>query len=204
MSISIIIIIATCLVSVPAFQNSKMFYKLCFQPYEIWHNKQWYRMITGALLHADFTHLFFNMMSLYFFGPIVENYFGYYIGNPVITYLCFYVLAAIVAHLPDLFLHKDDYNYRGIGASGAVSAVIFAAILFQPLSTIYIQFFIPLPAAVFGAGYLFYSVYMSRRQGDNVAHLAHFGGAIFGFIAPIILHPQFLPMFIEQITNKLR
>lgn len=204
MSVSIIIIIATCLVSFPAFQNAEIFYRLCFQPYKIWHDKEWYRMFTGALLHADFTHLLFNMMSLFFFGPMVESYFSYYIGNPIITYLCFYILAAVVAHLPDLFMHKDNYSYRGVGASGAVSAVIFAAILFEPLNTLYIQFFIPLPAVVFGVGYLIYSVYMSRRMGDNIAHLAHFGGAVFGFIVPIILYPPFITLFFEQIQNVFR
>lgn len=201
MSVSIIIIIATCLVSFPAFQNHEMFYRLCFQPARIWHNKEWYRMFTGALLHADFTHLLFNMMSLYFFGPMVESYFSYYIGDSVFIYVSFYILAAVVAHMPDLFMHKNDYNYRGVGASGAVSAVIFAAILFEPLSTLYIQFFIPLPAVVFGVGYLVYSVYMSRKMGDNIAHLAHFGGAVFGFVVPIILYPNFLLLFFEQIKN---
>jgi len=203
MNATILIIIATCLVSFPAFQNETLFNKLSFWPQKVWHNKEIYRMLTGGFLHADATHLLFNMLSLYFFGPIVEEYFQISFGGGMYFYIGFYLIAIIVASIPDLLQQKDNYYYRGVGASGAVSAIVFASILFSPLSTIYIQFFIPIPAVLFGVGYLAYSVYMSKRGGDNIAHLAHFGGAVFGFVVPIVLKPSLFIDFISKITHFL-
>jgi membrane associated rhomboid family serine protease len=203
MSATILIIIATCLVSFSAFNNENIFNQLAFWPEKIWHDKEYHRMFTGGLLHADMTHLFFNMISLYFFGPNIEAYFYRYFEGGTYFFIAFYIVAVIVAHLPDLFLHKDNYYYRGVGASGAVSAVIFASILFDPTNLIYIQFFIPVPAVLFGVGYLFYSVYMSKRGGDNIAHLAHFGGAVFGFVFPLLLQPSLIQTFFSKITHFL-
>ncbi|MBP6516434.1 MAG: rhomboid family intramembrane serine protease [Chitinophagales bacterium] len=201
MSATILIIIATCLVSFPAFNNENLFNQLAFWPEKIWHDKEYHRMLTGGLLHADMPHLFFNMFSLYFFGPYIEVYFNHYFGGGTYFFIAFYFAAVFIAHLPDLFLHKDNYYYRGVGASGAVSAVIFASILFDPTNILYIQFIIPVPALLFGVGYLSYSVYMSKRGGDNIAHLAHFAGAVFGFVFPLVLQPSLIQTFFSKITH---
>ena len=204
MSITLIIIIITAIISFAAFQNEEAFYKLCFWPTKVWYDKEYIRILSGGFLHANVPHLLFNMMSLYFFGPYVEVYFDMlFPGAGKTVYIVFYVLAVVVANLPDLYQNKDNQYFRAVGASGAVSAVIFASILFSPLTSIYI-FLIPIgiPAFIFGGLYLAYSAYMSRQQSDNIGHLAHFSGAIFGFVFPLVSHPELFMTFIQKITNR--
>jgi membrane associated rhomboid family serine protease len=206
MSISItnIIILINVIISFIAFRNEDAFYKLCFWPEKVWHEKEWIRILSGGFLHANMTHLLFNMITFYFFGPIVEYYFMHEFGAAGHTsYIIFYFLAVVVANVPDLYQHKDDPQYRAVGASGAVSAIIFANILFNPLSKIYL-FLIPIgiPAYLFGVLYLIYSAYMARRQSDNIGHLAHFSGAIFGIIYPLVFQPTLFMECINQIIAR--
>ena len=206
MSITItnIIIIINVIISFVSFQDENAFYKLCFWPEKVWHEKEWIRILSGGFLHANMTHLLFNMITFFFFGPIVEYYFMQEFGALGHTaYIIFYIAAVVVANIPDLNQHKDDPGYRAVGASGAVSAVIFATILFNPLNKIYL-FLIPIgiPAYMFGVLYLIYSAYMSRRQSDNIGHLAHFSGAIFGIVFPLIFRPTLFMECINQITGR--
>ena len=145
-------------------------------------------------------HLLINMFVLYSFGQAVEYYyereFG---GNAVWFYMALYVGALVASDLFTYNKHKEDVMYRGLGASGAVSAVVFASILFDPMGEISLYFVIKMPSIVLGIGYLAYSWYMSKNSRDNVNHDAHFYGAVFGFVFTLLLHPSLLSEFIGKI-----
>lgn len=203
MTISIAIIIITCLVSITSFNNEQRIDDLSMWPYMVKEKNQYYRFITSGFVHGDFMHLGFNMFTLYFFGSFIEEMFlvifkgkGYY--------LLFYALALVLSDIPTYIKHKNNQGYRTIGASGAVSAVVFAAILFQPWAKILV-FFIPMPAILYGIVYLGYTIYMSRRGGaTGINHDAHLWGAVFGIVFPLIFEPRIGLFFIEQLMNGYR
>lgn len=202
MNITLIIVIVTAITSFLAFSNVNLVNELIFWPYRIWRNNEWHRLVTCGFIHADLSHLLFNMIALYSFGIYVESAFGQlFQGKGMTLYLIMYFAAIAGADIYNLFTQKDNYSYRSLGASGGVSAVIFASILLSPFSRIYI-FLIPIgiPAFVFGPLYLLYCAYMARRGGDNIGHTAHFTGSVFGFIFPIIFAPELLPRFIQQLA----
>lgn len=208
MTITLIIIIITALVSFGGFSNERLVNDLIFYPPAITRQKQWYRFFTCGLIHADAGHLIFNMLALYLFGDIVEKYFILLFGGSgKLLYLLLYILALFFCLLPTFAKHKNDYSYRSLGASGAVSAVIFASILFNPLVGIGL-FFIPIYIAgfIFGILYLLVSNWLEKRGGGNVNHSAHIYGALFGIAFTIIACSLFsgypvLNNFVEQIKN---
>ena len=203
MSVTIIIIAITVIVSLLAFNNHEIFRRLAFNAYDIKHFKNSYRFVSYALIHADWIHLLINMMVLYSFGRVVETYYGFYFGNKAILYyLLLYIGSTAISTLPSYGKHKDDYIYTAVGASGAVSAVVFASIIFDPLSKIYL-FLIPIgiPAIIFGVLYLAYSWYMGKKNIDNVGHDVHFWGAIFGFVFTIVLKPSLLNNLFSILTG---
>jgi len=187
-STTLIIIVITAIVSFTAFSNQKIMDDLIFYPPAV-QRGQWYRFFSCGLLHADIGHLAFNMFALYLFGQNVEArfllLFGKY-GN--LVYLAMYILALAACLLPTYNKNKDNYHYRSLGASGAVSAVVFSSILFSPLTGIGL-YFIPVYLAgfLFGIIYLVASSMMDRKGGDNVNHSAHIFGAIFGIVFTIIV-----------------
>jgi len=188
-TITIIIVIITCLVSIGGFNNYKIIEDLIFYPPAITKRNQWYRFFSCGLIHADPGHLIFNMIALYLFGRSVEAQFvDIFNDKGKAFYLLMYVLALAVSLLPTFFRNKDNYHYRSLGASGAVSAVIFAGLLIAPYQEVFI-FFIPIgiPGFIFAPLYLFISVLMQRRGGDNVNHSAHIWGALFGLAFVIIV-----------------
>jgi membrane associated rhomboid family serine protease len=204
MTITIIIILVTVAVTILAFNNHELFRRLAFNAYDIKHFKNSYRFVSYALIHADWIHLLINMMVLYSFGRVVETYYGIYFGNKAILYyLLLYIGSTAISTLPSYGKHKDDYTYTAVGASGAVSAVVFASIIFDPLSKIYI-FLIPIgiPAIIFGGLYLAYSWYMGKKNIDNVGHDVHFWGAIFGFVFTIILKPALFMNLIAILSGR--
>lgn len=196
----VILVIVIAGISIYAFQNRKVMDALILSPYRVVHAKEWYRVITHAFIHANWTHLLFNMIALWSFGVVVLQYFSVISSIPVIHFFLLFFVGVIIASVSDIIKHKNDYAYLSLGASGGVSAVIFSAIFFDPWSTILI-FFIPCPGIVFGVLYLFYSNYMSKRGGDNINHDAHFYGAVFGFIYPILVQPSIVTHFIERLTH---
>ena len=211
LSLTVIIIIITCLVSFGGFGSHKMIDDLIFYPPAITQRNQWYRFFSCGLIHADLGHLAFNMISLYLFGGFVEDAFGVVFGNKgKIIYLLMYILALFFCLLPTFVKHKNDYYYRSLGASGAVSAVIFVGILLQPQAKIGF-FFIPpiIPGYVFGPIYLVATYYMGKKSRDNINHSAHFWGAIFGIIYIValayILKTDYQPIqeFIFKVKNSL-
>jgi len=199
--ITLIILGITVLVSYSALQNVSQLNKLMFYPTAIRRNpKEWWRFITHGFIHADYTHLAFNMITLFFFGRNLEYLFGQIFGNPMV-YVLFYFAALVFSSIPTYFKHKDNYHYCALGASGAVSAVMFAAIMFDPWQTLRFNFFIPIPAILFAIGYVAYSSYMSKKANDNIGHDAHLWGAVFGILFPLIFKPSIIPFFIQQLQH---
>jgi membrane associated rhomboid family serine protease len=204
MIVTILIIAVTVIVSILAFSNHDIFRRLAFNAYDIKHFKNSYRFLSYALIHADWIHLLVNMMVLYSFGRNVEVYYGYNFGSKGILYfILLYIGGAALSTLPSYGKHKDDYSYTAVGASGAVSAVVFASIIFDPWSKLII-FPIPIgiPAILFGFLYLIYSWYMGKKNIDNVGHDAHFWGAVFGFVFTIILKPALFGHLLSILTGR--
>lgn len=198
LGITVIIIIITCLVSITAFYNREELDKMIFWPALVKEKKQYYRFVTSGFVHAGWWHLGFNMFTLYFFGRIVGEYFKELFGPGV--FILFYLLSMIVADIPDYFKYRNDYQYRSLGASGAISAVVFASILFDPWEKIYL-FIIPIgiPAFIFGVLWLLYSFYMAKKGADNINHNAHIWGAVFGIVFTIVLEPRVATFFLQQL-----
>ncbi len=189
-SITLIIVVVTVIVSIIGFRNSQVIDNLIFDPPAVTQKNQYYRFITCGFIHADVAHLAFNMISFYLFSnalvePAFIEYFGDY-GRAAL--LIMYVLALIVSLLPTYAKHKNNTQYKSLGASGAVSAVVFAGIMISPLSQLGF-FIIPpiIPGFVFGPLYLILSAYLEKRGGDNINHSAHIWGALFGVIFIVIV-----------------
>jgi membrane associated rhomboid family serine protease len=206
MSITLIIIIITVLVSLSANSNQELYSKLLFNPYQVTQRKEWHRLITHAFIHdrGNIFHLIFNMYVLYSFGNAVEGFLAYNIGSKAILFFLFiYIGGILAATLPSLIKHKDNYGYNSVGASGAVSSVLFSAIAFMPLSGGIGILFIPIsiPPLVFGILYIAYEIYMDKRGGTNIAHDAHIGGALFGFLFTLLFVPGAFINFVNQIIS---
>ena len=200
--ITLILITITCLVSILCFTGRLDANKLLFHAYSVWHRKEWYRMLTYGLVHGGWGHLFFNMLTLFFFGRVMEQYFAVAFGDVlgIVLYIVLYVSAIAVSTVWDLFKHKDDWNYSAVGASGAVSAILFASILFEPKMGIYIYLIpIPVPGYIFAPLYLLYCWYMAKRNMDNIGHTAHFWGAVYGLAFPLICRPDIFSHFLAQL-----
>ncbi len=191
LSITLILVLANCAVSIPAFTNSKLMNDLIFYPPAISSRNQYYRFITHGFLHADVAHLAFNMIALYSFGSAVEKIFSLeclFGSMGKLYYLLMYLAALVVATLPTYQKNKDNYHYRSLGASGAVSAVVFAGITLLPQLPINIMFIpVDIPGYFFGILYLAISAYLDKKGGGNVNHSAHFWGAAFGVAFTLIL-----------------
>ena len=198
--ITLIIIVVTCIITLAGFQNGKVVDELIFWPPAISNKHQYYRFITCGLIHADYMHLIFNMLTLYFFGTIMEAYYQGQLGLQKWYYLALYIGALIVSNIPTYIKHYKDSNYRSLGASGAVSAVLFAFILLRPWQRIIVLVF-PVPAIIYGGLFLFYSAFMSRKGGDNVNHDAHFYGALFGILFTIAVRPDVVEIFWNELMH---
>lgn len=198
--ITLTIIIVTCIITLAGFRNGKVVDELIFWPPAINKNHQYYRFITCGLIHADYMHLIFNMLTLYFFGTFMEAHYQGELGLQKWYYLALYIGALIVSNIPTYLKHRNDYNYRSLGASGAVSAVLFAFILLYPWQKIIVLVF-PVPAIVYGVLFLVYSAYMSKKGGDNVNHDAHFYGALFGILFTIFVSPDVAGDFWNKLIH---
>ena len=190
-SITLLLVLANLAVSIPAFNNSKLMNDLIFYPPAIANNNQYYRFITHGFLHADIAHLAFNMIALYSFGGAVEQIFSLeclFGSMGKVYYLLMYLVALVVATLPTYLKNVNNYQYRSLGASGAVSAVVFAGLTLLPQLPINFMFIpIDIPGYIFGIIYLGVSAYLDRKGGGNINHSAHFWGAAFGVVFTLIL-----------------
>ncbi len=198
---NLILVLGTVVVSVVAFGNRELFNKLLFNAYRIKHNKESWRFFSYAFVHSGWLHLLINMWVLYLFGDIVEKTFKGHFGlRGSLYYLLLYFGGILFSTLFDFGKQKDNVYYNAVGASGAVSAVVFASILIFPTNGIYL-FPIPfaIPAWLFGILYLAYSAYMGKAAKDNIGHDAHFWGAVFGLIFTAIILPGVITGFIHQM-----
>ncbi|TRX70886.1 rhomboid family intramembrane serine protease [Carboxylicivirga sp. M1479] len=198
MDISIIIIIIIGLISIAGFSQPELLYKYQFNAWQIKNRKEYVRWISHGFFHGSWMHLLINMFVLWSFGGPVRQYFLVSLpGNSSIVFIFFFFSAIVISSIYSYLKEKNNYNYNAIGASGAVSAVVFASILYDPFRIIYL-YFIPIPGIVLGIGYLIYSRIMSKKNVDNIGHDAHFWGAVYGFIFPIILNPSLLIRFFNE------
>ena len=188
----------TCLVSWLAFNNRKLAERLILWPPAVERRKQYDRLLTHGFIHADWMHLLFNMITLWSFGTAVERVFSEWI-TPV-GFVLFYLSAIVIAILPTYIRHRQDANYRSLGASGGVSAVLFAFILFDPWSKLIIfPIPVPIPAFLVAILYVGYSIWMDRRGRDNVNHSAHLWGAAYGLLFTVLLEPKVLAHFTQTL-----
>jgi membrane associated rhomboid family serine protease len=202
--ITLLIVIITVLTSVTAFKKSALFYKFDLSPARIVHQKEYYRIFTHAFLHVDYFHLGINMLVLYSFGTYIEGIFSELEAQGVIFsgpffYLLLYISSIALSSISTISRHRNDDGYSAVGASGAVSAVVFSYIFFAPLEKIYFYMVLPIPGILFGILYLIYSSYMGKRRSDNINHSAHFWGAVVGFLFPLLLDPSLIHVFLGNL-----
>lgn len=202
MSITLLIILVNVACSLYVMNGNYTKYKYTLNGPAIDNKNEYYRFLTSGFIHADYTHLAFNMLSLYFFGDAVQAYYEYY--NPEygqFLYVAMYLSGVVVANLPSYIKHKRNFHYHSLGASGAVAAAIFTTILFNPAQKIYLYFAVGIPGVVFGGLYLWYSAYAASRSNDNINHDAHFYGALWGIVFTLVLFPESLNSFLRNITK---
>ncbi len=207
LSLTITLILITAVTSFIAFSNQKVINDLIFYPPAVTYHNQWYRFISCGFIHADIGHLAFNMLSFYFFGPALEKIFERYFEGPgKLLYLIFYASSLVVCLLPTYIKNRYNSDYRSLGASGAVSAVIFATIYYSPLSKVGIMFLPEMPGFIFGPLYLIITAVLIKRGQGNINHSAHFWGAIYGiafFTVACLALSDFNPLtnFVEQVKS---
>lgn len=194
---TMLIIGVTCLISFMAFSNEKLKSRLIFWPPAVGKG-QVDRFVTHGFIHADGNHLLFNMITLFFFGKYIEQLYKPAFGG--LGFILFYLAAIVVAILPSYFANKNNASYASLGASGAVSAVLFAFILLDPWNILLI-FFIPMPAIIFAVGYTAYSIWAQKKGNDNINHSAHLWGAAFGIIMTILYKPNIIPHFVNSLMS---
>jgi membrane associated rhomboid family serine protease len=203
--ITYIILAITIITSIMAMDNQSLKGKMMFNPYSINHHKEWYRFFSHGLIHADWFHLIFNMLALYMFGMDVESDYKYYFeGKAILFYLILYIGGLAMSSLYSYERHKENAYYNSLGASGAVSAIIFASVLLEPTSRIGFIFFpgVRLPAYIWGILYLGYEYYQGKKGNTGIAHDAHIWGAVYGLVLTILLKPQLVTIFIDKITGR--
>jgi membrane associated rhomboid family serine protease len=205
MYVTYIIIAATVAISFYGFKRQDVLSKLMMSPYQIKNHHQYYRLVSSGLIHADQMHLLVNMFSLFFFGPAVElelrNLFG---ASGSLYFLALYFIGMVVSDIPSYLKYRNKTNYNSLGASGAIAAVVFAYIIFKPLQDLCIFIGICMPGFILGTLYIVFSYLQGRKPHEklkNINHDAHLYGALFGLIFCIVVYPQSLPNFFEQIMN---
>jgi len=200
LSITNVTVGITCLVSFVLMQNRKGAEMLLFHPVTVRERHQWYRFLTSGFIHADMVHLLVNMFVLWSFGSAIEKYyFPTFLGEfTAHKFALLYFGGIVAASVPDYVRHNRNPAYAALGASGGVSAVVFAAILFEPWQNLYLYGVIAIPQILAGAGYLYYSWYQDKRAGDNIAHMAHFAGAVWGFVVTGLMKPELFVRFVQK------
>lgn len=193
------IFVITVISSLIAFSNESLYGKMMLHPYSVSRGKYLYTLLTSGLIHKDWMHLLFNMLSYYFFAFQLEATIGHW------QFALLYTLSLILSDLPSVVKHREDFWYHSLGASGAISAVIFSFILFSPMSMMMIMPLpIPIPAIIFGVLYLAYCTYSSKYSHDAINHDAHLFGALSGIMITIVLYPKVVPFFLHQITGAVQ
>ena len=194
-----LIVAITCVISYLAMQNHRLKGVLIFHPLTIAQHSQWYRFLSSGFIHGDGWHLAINMFVLWSFGNAIEKaYYPYFLGdNSLALFLILYFGGIIVSSIPSYLRHKSNPNYAALGASGGVSAVVFAIIVFAPWENLYLYGVIAIPQILAGVAYLYYSWHMDKKGKDNIGHMAHFAGAVWGFVFTCCMSFELLPRFVQ-------
>jgi membrane associated rhomboid family serine protease len=203
LSITVIIIIVTVLISFYAWNNGNIYYGFMMNPYEVFKQKQYWRLITSGFVHSGYVHLGFNMFTLFFFGRVVEQIFGMVLGSGTgkIVFIVLYLSAIVISDLPTAIRNRHRPGYNSLGASGGVSAIVFSSIFFMPLNDICLYGIFCLPGFILGLIYIIYSYYQGKNSSDNINHDAHLYGAVYGIAFSILVYPEAIPVFFEQILS---
>lgn len=202
MSITIIIVVLTVIVSIMAINDNDLKYKLTFSPYSVKHHNRWWLVFTHGFVHADYAHLAMNMFTLYFLGESVEYLMKMHFGvKGELYFVLLYLGGLVFATIPAFMKHSDNAGYLSLGASGAVSSVVFAFIMYLPLEMLLIYGIVPIPGILLGILYLVYESYANKHQRTNIAHDAHLAGAIFGVVFLIALDYHIAINFFNQILS---
>lgn len=202
--VTIGLIIVTCIVSIMAWSNPTITEKYIFNVFFVLNRKQWYRLITSGFLHSNYIHLGFNMYALYLFGRGIELNLAAYYGDVLgrVFFLLFYIIIIAGASVWPLIKHKDHDAYSALGASGGVSGVVFAAVLFYPTMPLGLMFIpVYMPGFFLATLYLIYSYWSAKAGKDNIGHEAHLSGALLGLVLMIVLIPESLDFFIAGLKN---
>lgn len=195
--LNFILIGVTVVVSWLAFERPALLQRLILWPPAIDKNRQYDRLLTHGFIHADWSHLLFNMITLFFFGRVVEGVMTQYIG--AVGYVLFYLSAIVVAILPTYMQHRHDARYSSLGASGGVSAVLFASIMLDPWMWIMVP--LPVPGFLYAIGYVAYSFWKDRQGGGNVNHNAHLSGAVYGVLFMLLMEPGVAQAFLQRLMS---
>lgn len=206
MSLVFVIIGVTVLVSIYSFSKLDVLFKLSLSPFSMVRNNEWWRFITHGLVHVNYTHLLINMLVFWSFGGNVVRIFGALEEQGIISgsqfwFLGLYLGALIFSSSRDFSRERENVMFNSVGASGAVSAMVFTSIFFAPWSKIYFMAIVPIPAVVFGGVYLWYENRLSGRKSGSVNHTAHIYGAIFGLLFPLLMDPKLLLHFMSELMN---
>jgi membrane associated rhomboid family serine protease len=192
-------------ISLIAFNNRDFFNKYLYSPYVVWRQKEWYRILTSGFLHANWIHLLINLFVFWEFGSFLESAYIDVFGKAgsMVFVGSLFIGGVVIANVPALFKHRRNMYFRSIGASGGVSAVLFSYILINPWSMLYLYFVIPLYSIVVGVLFLIYSFWASKNSRDNIDHLAHFWGSIFGIVFTAVVYPEAILIFWEKLMGVL-
>ena len=202
LNFTLVFIIIITVSSIYGWNNPSFQSKWMFNPYSIYHGKQYYRFLSSGFIHSNLAHLIFNLIALYFFGGVIERiYLKLYGSSGIILFIITFLAGIIVSNLKTYFKFRNSSYYNSLGASGGVASVLFASIIYKPTVGICIYFAFCMPAFILGAIYLIYSYYSGKRMADNVNHDAHLFGSIFGIVFTILLRPIVLVEFIQQIIE---
>jgi membrane associated rhomboid family serine protease len=199
---TLIFIIGTVIISFYTWSRQDLLYKLTMNPYQVTQRREYWRMLTSGFIHSGYVHLGFNMFTLYFFGTVVEQIFRQIIGSSAsLVYAIFYLSAIVLSDLPVAWKNRHNPGYNSLGASGAVSAMVFSSIIFMPLNKICIWGILCFPGFILGALYIIYSYTQGKNLSDNINHEAHLYGALYGVVFSIAVYPSAAPQFFDQILN---
>lgn len=196
--VTLVLIALTCVVSFIAFSNARVINALILWPPAVTRGHQYWRLLSYGLVHADGQHLLFNMFTLFFFGRAMEGLYAQYLGP--FGFVLFYAGGLLVSILPTYWINRNNAAYRSLGASGAVSAVLFAFILLQPWAMI-IVFVIPVPAILYAVAFLAYSIYMDRTATSRINHSAHLWGAAYGIVFTLLMEPRIFRLFLFELAH---
>lgn len=188
------------LVTYVAWKQPELHAKLMLNPYQTFQQKQYWRLLTSGFVHNNPMHLFLNLFTLFFFGAAIERIFNVYFRQAgALLFILLFVTAVIVANVPTLIKHRNNPHYNSLGASGGVSALVLAFVLFDPLRDLCLYAIICLPGYILGAIFIVYSIIMGKRGKDNINHDAHLWGAIYGVVFVLLLRPSTIQTFLDSI-----